>query len=88
MIVIVDYGIGNLGSVLNMLKRVGAAASISSDPVEIGKADKLILPGVGAFDAGMKQLQASNLIGLLSEKALRERSERVRYAACNPTVPT
>ena len=74
MIVIVDYGIGNLGSVLNMLKRVGAAASISSDPVEIEKADKLILPGVGAFDAGMKQLQASNLIGLLSEKARARRT--------------
>ena len=70
MIVIVDYGIGNLGSVLNMLKRVGAPATISSDPAEIEKAEKLILPGVGAFDAGMKQLQDSQLIGLLSEKAL------------------
>lgn len=74
MIVIVNYGIGNLGSVLNMLKRVGADAVISSDPVEIEKADKLILPGVGAFDAGMKHLQESNLIGKLSEKALARRT--------------
>lgn len=74
MIVIVDYGIGNLGSVLNMLKRVGAPATISSDPVEIEKADKLILPGVGAFDAGMKQLQDSQLIGVLSEKALTRKT--------------
>ena len=74
MIVIVDYGIGNLGSVLNMLKKVGADAVISSDPVEIEKADKLILPGVGAFDAGMKQLHDSQLIGVLSEKALARRT--------------
>ncbi len=74
MIVVVNYGIGNLGSVLNMLKKVGADAIISSDPVEIEKADKLILPGVGAFDAGMKHLMDSNLIGVLKEKARGRRA--------------
>lgn len=74
MIVIVNYGVGNLGSVFNMLKKVGADAVISSDSVEIEKADKLILPGVGAFDEGMKHLQESNLIGILSEKALARRT--------------
>lgn len=74
MIVIVNYGIGNLGSVLNMLKKVGADAVISSDPVEIEKADKLILPGVGAFDTGMRHLHESNLVGLLNEKALARRT--------------
>jgi len=49
MIVIIDYGMGNLGSILNMLKRVGVKdAKVSSDPKEIEQAEKLILPGVGA----------------------------------------
>jgi glutamine amidotransferase len=74
MIIIVNYGIGNLGSVLNMLKKVGADAAISSDPLEIEKADKLILPGVGAFDAGMSNLRESNLIGILNEKTLARRT--------------
>jgi imidazole glycerol-phosphate synthase subunit HisH len=70
MIVIVDYKMGNIGSVLNMLKKIGADAVISSDPREIEKADKLILPGVGAFDTGMKHLHESDLVGVLNEKAL------------------
>jgi imidazole glycerol-phosphate synthase subunit HisH len=74
MIVIVNYGIGNLGSVLNMLKKIGAPATISADAEEIEKADKLILPGVGAFDAGMRQLHASGLMGLLNDKVLNRRT--------------
>lgn len=70
MIVIVDYGMGNLGAILNILKRIGVKALISSSPDEIEKADKLILPGVGAFDTGMLQLQALNIIDLLNDKVL------------------
>lgn len=70
MIVVVDYGMGNLGSILNMLKKIGAEARVSSDPQEIESADKLILPGVGAFDAGMKRLQELGLIGVLDDKVL------------------
>ena len=53
MIAIVDYGLGNLGSILNMLKLIGEKAIITSDIEKIENADKIILPGVGSFDMGM-----------------------------------
>src|ERR1051325_10042204 len=74
MIVIVDYGMGNLASVLNMLKRAGAEALISSDSAVIAKATKLILPGVGAFDNAMDNLARLNLISVLNRKVLEERT--------------
>lgn len=70
MITIVDYGVGNLGSILNMLKKVGAKAQTSSDPVVLRAAEKLILPGVGAFDAGMKKLNETGLVPVLNELVL------------------
>ena len=70
MITIVDYGVGNLGSILNMLKKVGAKAQASSDPDVLYQADKLILPGVGAFDAGMKKLNEAGLVPVLNELVL------------------
>jgi glutamine amidotransferase len=73
MVVIVDYGMGNLGSILNMLKKIGAAAKISGDPVDIMAADKLILPGVGAFDQGMTDLKERGLIALLNKRVLEEK---------------
>jgi len=73
MITIVDYGVGNLGSILNMLKKVGAKAQASSDPQALAKAEKLILPGVGAFDAGMRKLRETGLIPLLNELALEKK---------------
>lgn len=73
MIVVVDYGVGNIASVLNMLKRVGAKAMSSNRPEDIEAADKLILPGVGAFDSGMQTLRASGLIEVLNEQALQVR---------------
>ena len=75
MIVIVDYGMGNLGSILNMLKKVGVpAAKVSADPKDIEQADKLILPGVGAFDTGMQRLRETGLISLLNEKVLKAKT--------------
>lgn len=70
MITIVDYGVGNLGSIVNMLKKVGAKAQASSDPAVLRQAEKLILPGVGAFDAGMKKLNETGLVPVLSELVL------------------
>lgn len=67
---IVDYGMGNLGSILNMLKRIGADALVSSDPEEIARARRLILPGVGAFDYGMKNLADRGLVPVLNRMAL------------------
>jgi glutamine amidotransferase len=70
MIGIIDYGIGNLGSIQNMFKKIGAKSQITSDIHEIGKASKLILPGVGAFDTAMEKLEYSGFIPLLREKVL------------------
>lgn len=73
MIIVVDYGVGNIASVLNMLKRVGADARASSRVEDIEQADKLVLPGVGAFDAGMQTLRKSGLIDVLTEQVLTKR---------------
>ena len=73
MIIIVDYKMGNLGSIVNMLKKIGSDAKISSDLSVIGKSDKLILPGVGAFDTGMKNINEMKLLPVLEQKAFKER---------------
>jgi glutamine amidotransferase len=74
MIVIVDYGIGNLASVQNMFKKIGIKdVVISGNKEVIARATKLLLPGVGAFDAGMKNLEDSGLIPLLNKKVLEEK---------------
>ena len=70
---IVDYGMGNAGSILNMLKRIGMAARVSSHAAEIAESERLILPGVGAFDTGMQHLRESGLIDVLNRKVLEER---------------
>jgi glutamine amidotransferase len=67
--VVVDYGIGNLGAIPNMLRRLNAAAEITSDPDVIRRATKVILPGVGAFDAGMRRLRDLKLDSVLDEHA-------------------
>lgn len=74
MITIVDYGMGNLGSIKNMLKRVGASAVITGLPDEIAKAEKLILPGVGSFDNGIQNLRQLGLIPVLVQKVLEEKT--------------
>lgn len=73
MLVIVDYGLGNLGSILNMLKRIGANAVFSSDAGQIEKADKIIFSGVGSFDHGITQLEKLCLLEVLNRKALVEK---------------
>ena len=73
MIVIVDYGVGNLGSIKNMFKKIGYKAEPSSDPAVLREAEKLILPGVGAFDAGMKNLHERGLVDLLNELVLEKK---------------
>lgn len=70
MITIVDYGMGNLGSVQNMFKRVGVPAEITSSIEQIKKAEKLLLPGVGAFDAAMSRINEQGLREVLNQKAV------------------
>ena len=74
MLIIIDYGVGNLGSIRNMLKKIGAESVISSDKNEIEKADKLILPGVGAFDYGMSKLHEYGFVDLLNKKVLEQKT--------------
>lgn len=74
MIVIVDYDMGNLGSIQNMLKKIGYESIISSDPDLIRSASKLILPGVGSFDTGMRNLAERKLIDVLNECAMEKKT--------------
>jgi len=73
MIAIVDYGVGNLGSIRNMFKRVGIKSVVSSAPEELRRASKLLLPGVGSFDYGMSHLNASGLRPLLTQMVCVDR---------------
>lgn len=73
-IVIVDYKAGNIRSVQNMIKKIGFQAIISSDKEIIASADKLILPGVGAFDYGIEQLHHLDLFNLLTNKAVVQKT--------------
>lgn len=72
VISIVDYGIGNIGSVANMLRRIGAKFALAANPEQVEEAEALILPGVGAFDAGMNALREKGLV----EPLLRQARER------------
>jgi glutamine amidotransferase len=65
MIAIVDYGVGNLHSVQKAVEFVGGQSVVTSDPAEIMSADKVVLPGVGAFKDGLDGLQARNLISVV-----------------------
>ena len=68
MVVIIDYGMGNLKSVYNALKKLECECKISSDIEEIRKADKLILPGVGAFKDCMDNLNKAGLPDVIREE--------------------
>ena len=69
MIAIIDYGAGNIFSVKNALVYLGAECRLTSDKSEIESADKLILPGVGAFPAAMEMLVKSGLVDTIKEQA-------------------
>lgn len=73
MIVVVDYGMANVGSVLNMLRKAGAEAIATADRDTIAAAGRMILPGVGAFDSAMRRLNELGLVDVLMEVAVRRR---------------
>jgi glutamine amidotransferase len=73
MITIIDYGMGNLGSIKNMLRKIGQDSIVTSNIKDISIATKLILPGVGSFDSGMKNLKDYGLIDILNEKVKVEK---------------
>lgn len=66
-VTIVDYGMGNLHSLVKKFRRIGADPVVSSDPVEVAAADRLVLPGVGHFGQAMQNLEGSGLRRALEE---------------------
>ncbi len=74
MLVIVDYGMGNLHSVSKAFHRLGIKCRVSSSPSEIEDADKLILPGVGHFKNGMSRLLSSGIADVLRMKVVEEKT--------------
>ncbi len=69
MIAIIDYGIGNLFSVVSSFKYIGADAVVTSDPEVIKSSDRILLPGVGAFEDAAKKLNATGLDKVLLDEA-------------------
>jgi glutamine amidotransferase len=74
VIYIIDYGMGNLGSLRNMFKRIGVNVKVVSDPTALTHAEKIVLPGVGSFDAAMGRInETSGLRDLLEHKTNTEK---------------
>lgn len=70
MVAIIDYGVGNLKAIQNILSKVGGKSIITSDPDQIKNANRLILPGVGSFNYGIEQLHSRSLFHLLEEEVI------------------
>lgn len=72
MISIVDYGMGNIGSISNMLQYIGVKSRLVKSAAQLADAEKIILPGVGAFDAAMRKINESGLREALERKCQQE----------------
>ncbi len=72
MITIIDYQVGNLSSIRNMLKKAGVESRITGDTEAIASAEKLILPGVGSFDYGMEKLRSASFFDILNQRVLAD----------------
>lgn len=73
MIVVIDYGMGNCNSIVNMFRKVGANVCVSSDSQVLASASGIVLPGVGAFDNGMKKLKQTGLLTHMEDAVLRRK---------------
>ena len=69
MVGIIDYGVGNLFSLCSSFKAIGQEAFVSGDPAELSKADRLILPGVGAFEDAAKKLRETGMDAFVRQQA-------------------
>ena len=74
MIRILNYGVGNLASVQNMLKKAGFESALTTNPDDILNSDKIILPGIGAFDHCMNQFNASGLRPLVTKRVTEDKT--------------
>lgn len=72
-IIVINLNLGNIGSILNMLKRIGIIATASSSQRDIELAEKLILPGVGSFDTGIKNIHNLGLLSVLNRQVIDKR---------------
>lgn len=70
---IIDYGCGNIGSVFNMLKHIGVSAEVISQASDIEKAEKLILPGVGKWDSGVRSLHNVGVLEALEARVMGDK---------------
>ena len=73
MITIIDLGIGNTGSIQNMISFLGGCSQVTADIDAISKSEKLILAGVGAFDSAMEQINKNNLSAIIDQKVIKEK---------------
>lgn len=73
MITIVNYGLGNLGSIVNMFKRIGVPSKVTDRIDEVDQAEKLLLPGVGAFDVAISMIHEKGLMEVLNKKAMLDK---------------
>ena len=73
MIKVLDYGMGNTASMLNMIRKAGGVGELCSSPSDLESASAIILPGVGAFDNGMTKLAQSGLLESLVHKVIEEK---------------
>lgn len=71
--IVIDYGMGNVGSILNMLKKIGTPARLSQGPEDILAAERIILPGVGAFDNAMTKLRHLGYADALNRRVLQDK---------------
>lgn len=72
MIAVIDYGMGNIGSIRNMLSKIGVDVTVISDPDAIAAATRIILPGVGSFDHAMAKLRDMSLIEPLTARVIED----------------
>jgi glutamine amidotransferase len=73
-VVVVDYGMGNPKSVVNMVRKTGAESVLTSESAALAGAERLILTGVGSFDAGVRGLESRELVPMLNELVLKRRT--------------
>jgi glutamine amidotransferase len=71
-ILIIDYGMGNIGSLRNMFRRIGVETDVAADAESVRRARKLLLPGVGAFDAAMTRINAAGLGQVIRDRAVKD----------------
>ncbi len=73
MILIIDYGVGNVGSIRKVLRKGGADVEVAGTEEALKRADRIVLPGVGAFDDAMERVHATGLVPLLERRVLEDR---------------